>query len=384
MDVGDIEIVARVSRIAAVVLTACGLFLIFLDSTAPSDPSGLRRRLAGLWRAVAATSPYDAPGQTVAAVMRAVDRFIVYWFEQSERNVVTAGTFTLIVFIAVPIAALLNWFRGGSPTLLLILVGCLVGTIILAVVSELKLSPMFARILSALLFVAIFLVVPIYVFISLTDRTLMMPIGHGALASVLLTPLLYIVCHSVILLGFGTNAAPVANQHATMPRRVMTLFLAALPFAFLATFMALLIYHLLEPQAPLPSNWRSLVVTAGCGALSAACLGYLVTPLPRTRISPAWVTGRLTMGVLAACALASANKLLGGWSFSGPFVLSALPLLAPALLLAIIVLTLGAKAVLAAIQALPGAEAVGERPYRVAGVLTLLVAATAGWASVAF
>ena len=383
MDVGAIELVARVSRIAAVVLTACGLFLIFLDSTAPSDSSGLRRRLAGLWRAIAATSSRDVPGLTISAVMRAVDRFVVYWFEQSERNVVTAGTFTLIVFIAVPVAAVLNWFRVGSPTLLLILLGCLVGTIVLAVVSELRLSPILARILSALLFAAIFLVIPIYVFISLTDRTLTMPIGHGALASVLLTPLLYIVCHSAILISFGAIAAPVASQYATAPRRLMTLFVAVLPFAFLATFVALLVYHLVEPQAPLPSNWRSLVVTAGCGALSAACLGYLATPLPRTQISLSWVVGRLAMGLLTACALAIATKLLGGWSFSRPFVLSALPLLAPALLIAIIVLTLGAKAVLAAIPALPGAEAVGERPYRVAGVLTLLVAASAGWASVA-
>ena len=383
MDVGAIELVARVSRIAAVVLAACGLFLIFLDSTAPSDPSGLRRRLAGLWRAIAATAPRDVPGLTLAAVMRAVDGFIVYWFEQSERNVVTAGTFTLIVFIAVPVAALLNWFRGGSPTLLLILVGCLVGTIVLAVVSELKLSPLLARILSALLFVAIFLVVPIYVFISLTDRTLTMPIGHGALASVLLAPLLYIVCHSVILLSFGTRAAPVASLHATMPRRVMTLFVAVLPFNFLATFVALLVYHLLEPQAPLPLNWRPLAAAAGCSALSAAWLGYLATPLPRTRISLAWVIGRLSMGLLAACAFAIATKLLGGLPFDRPFVLAALPLVAPVLLIVVIALTLAAKAVLAVIGALPGGAGVGERPYRVAGVLTLLVAAGAGWASVA-
>ncbi|MCD6073218.1 MAG: hypothetical protein K0Q70_101 [Rhodospirillales bacterium] len=383
MDGGAIELVSRVFRIEAVVLTACGLFLIFLDINSPSDPSGLRRRLTAIWRAVAATPVREVPGFAVAGAMRAVDRFIIYWFEQSERNVVTAGTFTLIVFIAIPIAALLNWLRGGSPTLLLILLVCAIGTIALAVLSELKRSSGFTRVLSALLFAAIFLVVPIYVFVSLTDRTLNMPIGHGALASVLLTPVLYIVCHSAILLGVGTSAAPVASLQATVLRRLVTLFIAALPFAYLGTFGALLVWHLLEPEAPVPSTWRTLLITAGCGAVAAACSGYLATPRPRTAISPAGVAGRLALGLGVACVLAAAAKLLGGWSFAKPFVLSALPLVASALLIAIVVLALCSKAVLRMSYALPGTEAMSERPYRVAGILILLVAVAAGWASVA-
>ena len=383
MDDGLIDLAARISRIAAVALTACGLVLIFLDVNAPSESSDLRRRLTAIWRAIAELPAREIPGFAMAGAMRTVDRFVVYWFEQSERNVVTAGTFTLIVFIAIPIAALLNWLRGGSPTLLLILLGCAVATIALAILSELKRLPAFTGVLSALLFAAIFLVVPIYAFISLTDLALAMPIGQGALVSLLLMPLLYVACHSAILLGTGMSAAPVASLQATGGRRLATLFTAVLPLAYLATFGVLLVWHLLEPELPMPSSWRTLLTTSGCGALAAAYVGYLATPRPRAAASPAWVTGRVALGLLVACALGIAIRLLGGWSAGKPFVLSAVPLIAPALLLATIVLALCSKAVLSMAHALPGAGGIGERPYRMAGILILLVAAATGWVSVA-
>jgi len=382
MDLGVIELFARFSRIAAVALTACGLFMIFLDITAPSDPSRLRRRLGGLLGTIAVTPPRLMPGLVLLAAMRAVDRFVVYWFEQSERNAVTAGAFTLIVFIAVPLAALLNWLRGGSPVLLLILLGCVIVTVVLAILSEMNRWPVLTRILSALLFTVVFLVVPIYAFVSLTGRTLIMPISHGALASILLMPLLYVVCHSMILLGTGTNAAPVASLDASAPRRLVTLFVAALPFAFVGTFVALLMWHLLEPEAPMPSNWRTLLITAGSGALATAFTGYLVTPRPRARISLVWALGRLALCLALAAALAVGIKLLLGWSFSKPFVLSALPLVSPVLLIALILLALCFKAVLALLQEIPGSAVAAERPYRVTGILMLLIAASAGWASV--
>ena len=89
-----IELVARFAGIEAVVLVACGLFLIFLDVNAPSDPSSLRRRLTEIWRSIAGRPAGEIPGFAISGAMRAVDRFVVYWFEQSERNAVTAGTFT--------------------------------------------------------------------------------------------------------------------------------------------------------------------------------------------------------------------------------------------------------------------------------------------------
>ena len=97
---GGIELLARFARILAVALTACGLFLIFLDIGPKPETSRLRRRLATLWRALSGLPISAVPGFVVSAAADAVDRFVVYWYEQSARNVATAGTFTLIVFIA--------------------------------------------------------------------------------------------------------------------------------------------------------------------------------------------------------------------------------------------------------------------------------------------
>lgn len=379
MDGGAIELVVRAARIEAVVLTAFGLFLVFLDMNAPSEPSGLRRRLSALLRAMAQLPMADIPSFAVSHSLRAVDRFVVYWYEQSERNVVTSGLFTLIVFVAIPLAALLNWFRGGSPFLMFVLAGCVTATAVLAVLGETRAAPRFARGLSAGLFAAIFVFVPAYVFVSLTDRTLNMPIGHGMLVSILLAPMLYLVSHSAVLCGAATGAAPVASNLATPLRRIATLFAAAAPFAYLCVFAALLIWHLVYPELPVPSTWPVLLTGMLGGALAAAICAYLVTPARRGRVAPAWLAGRLVMSLVFAVALAAAAIGLPGEMY---WISAAPALLAPVLLIVLIAVALCVRLILTISAVFPGGSAFAERPYRVAGILFLLSAAASGWASV--
>ena len=379
----DADLFVRFARIAAVALTACGLFLIFLDAGTPSEPSRLRRRLTELWRNLAEVSFVTVPDFAVGAVMRAVNRFVVYWYEQSPRNVATAGSYTLIVFVAIPLAATLNWFRGGSPALLLILLFCVFGMVALAVMSEIKIGPSVTRLLSPLLYGAIFLFVPAYVFVSLTDRILSMPIGHGMLVSILLSPLLYLIGHSAVLLGAGTFAMPLASRDATALRHILTLFAAALPFAYLATFAGLLVWHLAAPELPVPSTWRLLTITSGAGALAAAVGGHLLTRSRRTasmQPSVAWPLGIGTAiaVVLALMAYASSGLPVGG--SVAPFLV---PVLMPLAIIGLIVLALLGKVILVAVQAVFPDRRAAEQPYRVAGILGLLLAAVIGWASVA-
>ena len=377
------EILVRFARIDAVVLAAFGLFLIFLDINVPTDPSALRRQLAAMWLALWRESPAKIPGLVLSATMRQLDRFVVYWFEQSERNVATAGIFTLIVFIAIPIAALLNWLRGGSAFLLIFLLCCLGGAVLLGILSETKRASGVTKAVSAAMFASVFLFVPIYVFTSLTHRALAMPIGHGVLASLLLTPLLYLICQSAILLGAGTVAAPTTSSKATNVRRLATLFAAALPFAYLGSFGVLVIWHLVEPDYPVPSNWRFLSVSMIAGAGSTAMAIHLASPPLRGEVRAGWVAARLAAGLVIALGLACAIALLGNLPPVGASILAALPMAAPCILIGLIVTALGIKLVLDILVALSGGGAISTRPYRVTGVLVLLVAAAAGWASVA-
>lgn len=383
MEIDAFELAARLARIAAIALAACGLFLIFLDIGSRPEPSSLRRRLANMWKVLDATTISDVPAFAVSAAMRSFDRFVVYWFEQSERNVATAGAFTLIVFVAIPIAAVINWLRGGSPMLVIVMLACMAGLLALAVLSELKVFPAVSKVLAPVLFGAVFLVVPGYVFVSLTDRALKIPIAHGVLTSLLIAPLFYLICHSAILLGAGTRAAPVMSLHATDLRRVSTLFVAFLPLAYLAAFGALLVWHVIVPELPEPSTWRSLVVVVMSTALAGAAAVHLVTVRPGRRLSPIGFLIRLGIGALIAAMLAATVVFAAGIPAEGPSTLAILPFTVPALLAFVGVAALLAKAVLAFAQLSVAGGPASERPYRVAGILALILAAGVGWAATA-
>ncbi len=383
MEIEAFELAARLARIAAIALAACGLFLIFLDVGRTTEPGNLRRRAANMWRALEATSVSDVPVLAISAAMRSFDRFVVYWFEQSERNVATAGAFTLIVLVAIPVAAVINWLRGGSPMLVVVMIACMAGLLALAVLSELRVFPAVSKVLAPVLFGAVFLVVPGYVFVSLTDRALNIPIAHGVLTSLLIAPLFYLICHSAILLGAATRAAPVMSLHATDARRVATLFVATLPLAYIATFAALLVWHVIVPELPEPSTWRSLVVVAMSTSLAGALAIHLVTVRRGHRLSPLGFLIRWGIGAAIAAIFAAIIIFAAAIPSDGPNTLAILPFAVPAILAIVAGAAVLAKAVLGFAQLSAAGESVSERPYRVAGILALILAAGAGWAAVA-
>jgi hypothetical protein len=368
MDLPAGKVLGGMSAVAAIVLAACGLFLIFLDINPAVDEAGsVRRRLAAIWRALAAMPAAAAPRAAIGAAVGAVDQFVVYWFEQSAKNVATSGAFTLIVMIAIPLAALLNWLRGGSPLLIVFILACVAGFASLAVLAEMNRGRRAAAILAPVLFAAIFLFVPGYVFVSLTDRTLNTPIGHAALTSVLIVPLLYLVCHSAVMIGAGAGGVPVPSARAGSVRHLATLGAAALPFAYLGVFACLLVGHVAAPHANVPSRWSALLVAMAVGAVSAAVTIHLVHG--RRPLAGLGLASLVAAAMAAVVAIAASHWLI------------AVPLAAPAALWGVAALALLAKAVLALLAPTIRAEGVGERPYLAAGIMILIIAAGAGWAA---
>lgn len=358
------SIVADGFGVAAVALAACGLFLVFLDiNPALAEPSPMRLRLGRAFRGIASMRFADAPRAAVETIVRAGDRFIFYWFEQSERNVATSGAFTLVVLVAIPVAAVLNWLRGGSPFLVGVILACLVGFAALAVLSEMRRAPRIAAALTPVLAATVLLFVPGYVFVSLTDRMLHTPIGHAALFSIIVVPLLYLVCHSAVLVGVGAGGAPVPSLQAGVPRRLATLFVAAGPIAFLLVFVCLVLGHVAMPEAPVPATWRVLLAGVGAGALSATAILHLSRG-PR-------VLAGLAAASLIAVAVTIAAAVVSPW-------------LVPVALAAPSVLWAGAGvALLAKISvSLIGAERAARRPYLAAGSSGLVIAAASSWAAI--
>jgi hypothetical protein len=356
--------IADALGVAAVVLAACGLFLVFLDITpVQAEPSPIRLRLGAMWGALATIGLMEVPRTAVAGAVRATDRFIYYWFEQSERNVATSGGFTLVVLVAIPLAALLNWLRGGSPFLIVVILACVAGFAILAVLSETRRAPRVAEALTPVLCAVVLLFLPGYVFVSLTAHTLHTPIGHAALFSILVAPLLYFICHSTVLIGSGASGAPLPSLHAGIPRRLATLFIATLPITYLLVFACLVLGHVAAPEEAVPATWQALLIGMAAGAVAATATLHLAR-------GPRAVAG-VGLASLIAIAAAAITAAASPW-------LVAVPLAPPLILWAGAILALLAKISVSVM----GAEQAVRRPYMVAGVSGLVIAAAASWAAI--
>lgn len=378
------EFVASLAGVAAILLAACGLFLAFLDVNRASEPGPLRQRMSGLARHTLHLRTRELGRETLRATSRILQRFIYVGFEQSEGNVVVTGAFTAIVILAIPLAAIVNTARGGSPFVLIVVLGCIGAFVLLAVLGEMHRAPALTSILSPVLFVTMFVFLPGYVLWSLTDRMRHMPVGHAALTSLLVAPMLYVASQSAVLGVAGTWGALVPSARATAFRRVATSFAAALPFAYLLLFALLVAGHLATPDQLQPTAWSILISSVAACALSAA---FTVHFIGEGRSSTLLA---LAKSIVAGAILAYAVAWIAGYTprfdvivLSPLFWVVHLPLLPPLALVALLVLAGLAKGSLTAVAGLAGESAAVERPYLSAGLVLLAVAAVLGWAAAA-
>jgi hypothetical protein len=236
--------------------------------------------------------------------------------------------------------------------------------------------------LSPLLFVAMFVFLPGYVFWSLTDWMRHMPAGQAALMDFLVAPILYVTVQSAVLGVAATWGALVPSARGTAFRRIATAFAAALPPAYLLLFAARFAGHLAVPEAPLPSGWPIVIVSVLACAASLALTTYFSSER-RTSVSRA-----IGKSVIAGVVLCYLVAWLGGFNVRfdvielGPlFWIVHMALVPPFMLVAILVLAAMAKAIICITGAIVGTETVLVRPYLVAGATNLVVAASAGWAA---
>ena len=247
------------------------------------------------------------PGHAIGSFVAGVAKIIDYWFGQSEKNVVTSGVFLFLVLIAIPLAALLNYLRGGSGFLLSVLLISFVVFVLLLVVGEIRRLSLVATALAALLFGAIFLFVPGYVVISFTDLILGMPVGHAAIGGVLVTPLLYLLCHSVALLANGIFVVQGSDKW----HRVLRTLSASIPLAYLVTFGTFLYGHFAATQQPSIHSWQLLISSLMFTGLSFALTIFMFNPGKEGRLSNRTLITGLVVMVLATCAFSLLLVYLG-------------------------------------------------------------------------
>jgi len=255
------------------------------------------------WELLAACSWREVPDLVIRNFVTGICKSIDYWFGQSEKNVLTSGLFLFVVLVAIPIAALLNYLRGGSGFLLSVLVVSFAIYVCLLIFGEIRRLSLLAALFSAYLFCVVFFFVPGYVFVSFTDLILHMPTGHAAIGGVLVAPILYLLCHSLAL---AANSLLSLNNASTL-QRGCRIFAASLPVAYLLIFAAFLYGHLAAAQQPSIQNWQLLLSSLFFTGLSITITISIFVPSKKEKSSS---VGKLAAGYLGSFLIAALLSLL--------------------------------------------------------------------------
>ena len=251
--------VATLFQVLAVMILAAGAGMVMADVEPPEESGRFRRFFAGAWAAVTgsgfAAQPRCVIGRTLAAMRLAVDA----GFVGIERTPWFGALFMGVVFLGIPLAALVNMIFGGSSLLVLFYLALAAALGILAITGERPEWKMLNGFLAVFLGASLFLLVPGYVLASFTERLQNTGFSHAVLGSVLVAPLYYLVAYGLLI---AYRAMVPGNREPVVLQR----FLAAVPAAFVLVFVALLAGHFAvfeqEPARP----WRLLIAGIACTA----------------------------------------------------------------------------------------------------------------------
>ena len=366
---GMLQFLAVLGAVSGAVLALLGLLRV----------EGGGRRRDGWWQAVGGAAWAALPGVASRRLLALFDRLVRDGFEEADRTPLFGVLFIGLVFLVLPAASLLNAAFGGSP----FLAGCyLAMAAVFLLFNFTGENPRLALVNgAAALFLggSVFVVVPLYVLRSFTDRVLHDPIAHAAFESVLVAPLCYIAAYGGMLalrsfLGQRGALMVAANR-----------WLAAQPVAFVLTFLALLAGHTAVPTEPLAQTWPMLVSSM---AFTSAALPLTLGLMGRAARAGAVAAG--LGGCLAAAAvlssallffaylpegdgmpMAAVLEVLAGSALGPDFWVMHLPFLPVLVFLgAVVVASLG-KAEVEVLRRLLGEGVETQRPLLLSGILCL-------------
>ena len=238
---------------------AFGMGLTSIGLSRSGSFNQFRRKFYEVLRPALGSNWKEMPFFSAGIIVKGYNNYVDYWFRQSEKNVVISGLFTIIVLIGIPFGSVVNWLQGGSVLLLALIICIGTGLVILAITNELGLWPLFSKVLSLLVFIGIFLFIPIYAFYSFNDRILHLSVGHAAIGCLLIMPILYLFCQSVSLLIRQLVGVSNSRFIPDFIEVQLVYFVSALPIAYVLTFAALLSGPFSVADHPLPKSWSMLI-----------------------------------------------------------------------------------------------------------------------------
>ncbi|MAF95544.1 MAG: hypothetical protein CMM60_07305 [Rhodospirillaceae bacterium] len=253
--------------LAGSLLAASGVALWMVETGPGEGLEATRRRWGEGLRNLAGASWLRIPGCLTGWLASRLDALIRAGFAEADMRVAFGGIFFGLLFVFLPLAAALNALIGGSPFLFLYYLSLLAALAYLNFAGEMGRLRVLNGVAAAYLGISLIVVIPIYVLRSFTDVNINDVFTHGVLKSFLIAVFWYVAAYGAGLMFDAVLRHMGRDPIDSASARFVHGFLAALPVAYVLTFLALLAGHLaVFDQTPFRS-WQLVLFGTGITAL---------------------------------------------------------------------------------------------------------------------
>jgi len=406
-----LDFVQSLFYVSAMMTALLGVVLVLQESGLDTGGEGrFRGRLSAFWIELEEMPWGDVPARVMARFIQFIDGIVRRYFTDVDRSQAFNALYFGLLFIGLPLAALVNAVFGGSPVLIyyyLALAGIFFFLNLFGEIGWLRWANRGLAFFSGL---SILLVIPAYVLRSFSEVTFRDVYEHGVLTAIPVAFLWYVSAYGVMRVTemiFPGIAGKKGNPFTAFTAS-WHLFLFLLPAGFilvcLALFAGYLSVNLAEPERPWLLGLSSMAATG-------LCLVAIRATLVRVKMNGSAIMVAPLMALGAGFALAAALSIIvymfaaagfghtpaeafresidvffgripgNDFIFLGPeFWAMHVPLAVPLVFLGVLMLAWLAKGLLILFRQFHGAR----RPYLVAGALCWIVASGLGMLGVAF
>jgi hypothetical protein len=250
--------------------------------------------LTALWQDVAAADWRSVPGCATKRGLSWLDGAVSRYFSRADEGAAYGLLFMLVIFLLIPAAAVFNLVTGGSPFLAYYYLAALLVLALLNFTAESAKFSWFNRLASLYLGLSAFVLIPVYVLRSFSERILSGFLATIVLEAIVVSSFVYVVAHS-LMLAWDTLGG---SRHPAATRAVHT-GLAVAPATYVLVFAAMQLGSFAVPDAPFDRSWVLMVAgflltavsfassraaLAGKGG-SALAIGYVAATLSSVMLS---------------------------------------------------------------------------------------------------
>jgi len=262
-----LSFVQSLLTLTGALFAASGLALWAMETGPKTSILNTRRRLIDAWQNLAGMPWRKVPRQLTGWLVNKLERLIRAGFQDADFGVSFGGIVFALMFAVLPALALLNALIGGSQFLLWYYVSLLAVLAFLNFSGETHRNAVLNGLAAVYLGASLIVVIPLYVLRSFTEITIHNVFSHGVLKSFLVVVFWYMAAYGVGLV-FDTAARIFGrNPGQWAPARFVHGFLAAVPIAYVLTFLALLAGHLAVFEQDPIRSWQLVLFSTGFTAL---------------------------------------------------------------------------------------------------------------------